>query len=170
MNDFIHRFEPAKDKLRTFFLSMTILRTSACAAVFSTLVLTGCGGGASSPGTIPQPSLAATRTTLTAAPASVAFGAPIMLTATVMYPPAEAASGTVTFIDGMASLGSSILDPNGVGSLKVTTLAVGTHTITARFAATSTLAASTSAAFTVTVTAPTVTKIDTATTHRILFS
>ena len=155
-----------KKKPRPFFLTMAILRTTACAVVLGMIALAGCGGGLGS-GSHPDPPVSptATKTTLTVTPAVVVFGGTVMLTATVMYPPAEAASGIVTFVDGTARLGSAILDPNGVGSLKVTTLAVGTHAINATFAATSTLGASTSAVFIVTVTALPVTKIDTTTTE-----
>jgi Bacterial Ig-like domain (group 3) len=56
-------------------------------------------------------------------------------------------------------LDSSTLDPEGIASLKVTTLAVGTHIVTAGFPGNSTTAASASAALTVTVTAPAAAKI-----------
>ena len=114
--------------------------------------LAGCGGASSgSAGTNP---LIATTTSLSATPASVVFGATVTFTAAVLYAPAETASGTVTFFDRGAILGSSTLDPEGIASLKVTTLAVGTHIVTASFPGNSTTAASASAALTVTVTAP----------------
>jgi hypothetical protein len=76
-----------------------------------------------------------------------------------MYAPAEAASGIVDFSDGAAILGSSFLDAKGATSLSVTTLAIGTHIITARFIGNSTTAASTSTPLVVTVTAPVMARI-----------
>ena len=98
-----------------------------------------------------------TTTTLSAAPSTVMFGAPVTLSASVTYPPAETASGLVNFSDGSAFIGSVFLDPKGAASLKITTFAVGVHTITARFDGNETITASMSKPAVVTVLTPSMT-------------
>ncbi|MGD0629286.1 MAG: FG-GAP-like repeat-containing protein [Terracidiphilus sp.] len=97
----------------------------------------------------------ATTTVLTASPTSALTGVSIGLTATVT--PASGAvapTGTVTFYDGATSIGSGALDASGVGTLSTTTLAAGSHSITAAYGGSPAFVASTSAAVTVTITAP----------------
>jgi uncharacterized protein (TIGR03437 family) len=73
----------------------------------------------------PQP----TTTTLTAAPTSQTAGQPVTLTATVT--PATA-TGSVTFFDGTSSLGV-VAVKTGSASMSTSTLAVGSHTLTASY-------------------------------------
>lgn len=90
---------------------------------------------------------APTTTTLaSSAPVSTA-GEAVTFTATVSP---SAASGTVQFFDGAASLGSAVLS-SGQASLTTSTLAAGTHSITAAYGGDVTYAGSTSAALTQTV-------------------
>jgi hypothetical protein len=95
----------------------------------------------------------ATSTALTTSPPSpVAKGNPVTLTATVT--PA-AATGTVQFKDGTNPIGDPMTVSNGKASVSTSTLAVGSHQLTAVF--TSTNAAygpSTSPAVTFVITAP----------------
>ena len=42
-------------------------------------------------------------------------------------------TGTVTFLEGAATLGTGQLNASGVATLNLTTLAVGTHSVTARY-------------------------------------
>ncbi|MFI5372708.1 MAG: Ig-like domain repeat protein, partial [Candidatus Eisenbacteria bacterium] len=87
--------------------------------------------------------LSATTTTLAASPASPSvFGQEVTLTATVSP---GAASGTVTFKDGLATLGSAPV-ASGQAVLHTTTLAVGSHSFTAEYGGDATYAASTSSA------------------------
>ena len=99
--------------------------------------------------------LVATATALTASPTSALTGVSIGLSATVT--PASGAvipTGTVTFYDGVTSIGSGALDSSGVGTFSTTTLAVSNHSITAQYGGSASFAKSTSTAVTVTITAP----------------
>jgi len=73
----------------------------------------------------------ATTTTLGLAPVSpVSFGSQVTLTATVN----PAAAGTVTFLDGTTALNATpVAVSNGTATYQTSSLAVGTHSITAAF-------------------------------------
>jgi hypothetical protein len=144
---------------------MMLRRACACFIGSGALALGGCGGSSNSP-----PPLITTTTSLTASPASIVVGAAVTLSAAVEYAPAETASGTVDFLDGRATLGSASLDAEGVTSFKVTTLAVGTHSLTAAYTGNSTTMSSTSAAVTVKVTAKPATEVNAGTPIRIALS
>jgi hypothetical protein len=144
---------------------MMVRHASACSIGWGVLALGGCGGSSNRP-----PALVTTTTSLTASPASIVLGATVTLTAAVEYAPAETASGTVNFLDGEAILGSASLDAEGVTSFKLTTLAVGTHSLTAAYTGNNTTMSSTSAAVTVTVTAKTASEIDARAPIRIALS
>jgi hypothetical protein len=77
---------------------------------------------------------AATSSTLTASPNPSAFGQSVTFTATVA---AQAGggipAGTVTFIDGTATLGTAVLDNTGKAILSLSTLSVGSHSIVASY-------------------------------------
>jgi FtsP/CotA-like multicopper oxidase with cupredoxin domain len=100
----------------------------------------------------------ATTTTLTASPATVPAGTSVTLTATVSP---SAGSGTptgaVTFLSGSNILGSGTLDGSGVATLDLTTLPIGTNSITANYSGDTSFASSTATALTITVTAATTT-------------
>jgi hypothetical protein len=81
--------------------------------------------------------------TLVDAPNPSIITNPVTLTATVTGP-AWAATGTVTFLDGTTPLGSDTLDGSGMASITVSTLAVGTHAITAQYGGDAHFAPSTS--------------------------
>ena len=73
----------------------------------------------------------ATNTTMTTSPASqVAQGTPVTLTATIV--PATA-TGTVQFKDGTTNLCNPVAVSNGTASGSTSTLAVGSHSLTAVF-------------------------------------
>ncbi|MEU7025043.1 Ig-like domain repeat protein, partial [Streptomyces sp. NPDC046203] len=72
------------------------------------------------------------RTTLTAVPTTVAPGAPVTLTANVTCN-IDTPTGSVTFLDGEAVLGTGTLDASGTATLTTTSLPLGAHTITARY-------------------------------------
>lgn len=97
----------------------------------------------------PAPSVTKTdtTTTLSASDATVLSGASVTLTATVAP---SAATGNVTFMDGTSSLGIAA-SANGVATLTTSTLAKGSHSITAVYGGNSDYNKSTSAAQTVTV-------------------
>jgi hypothetical protein len=110
----------------------------------------------------------ATTTTLQASASSITAGSSLTLTATVAQSstPGKASAafhaamnasavptGTVTFFDGTTSLGSRTLNASGVATFSISSLAVGSHSITASYSGDTGDAASTSAAVTITVTA-----------------
>ena len=75
------------------------------------------------------------------------YGQSVMLTATVgaALPGSGTPTGTVTFYDGAVALGSSALS-NGTATVSVTTLTVGTHSITATYSGDTNFTGSTSGA------------------------
>ncbi len=82
-----------------------------------------------------------TSTALSTSPAStVAQGSPVTLTAMIT----PAAAGTVQFKDGTANLGNPVIVSNGAASGITSTLAVGSHQLTAVFTPTSPAAFSSS--------------------------
>jgi hypothetical protein len=88
----------------------------------------------------------ATTTAVVATPPSTVVGAPITLTAavTVSAPGAGLPTGSVTFLDGGAVLGSAPLDGSGRARLTVTFLAPGSHSFVAVYGGDSSFAGSTS--------------------------
>lgn len=56
-------------------------------------------------------------------------------------------TGTVTFFDGATQLGSGVVQPNGTATLNISSLAVGSHSITGQYSGDSNLSPSTSAVF-----------------------
>jgi hypothetical protein len=97
------------------------------------------------PGTLTVTAATST-TTLVASPSSTQYGNPVTLTATVT----SGATGTVSFYDGLVFLGTGQVT-NGVATLTTTTLAAGTHTVTAVYNGDATYASSQSNPATVTV-------------------
>ena len=85
-----------------------------------------------------------TTTTVSAIPNPAALGSPITFTATVSALTTPA-TGTVTFFDGEKMLGANSLDAKGNTAFTTSSLALGTHTITASYSASQDFAASTSA-------------------------
>ena len=92
----------------------------------------------------------ASTTALSSSPATINVGEAATFTATVTgFNP----TGTVTFIDGSATLGNPIELSSGSASLTTTALAAGTHSVAASYSGDAANAGSTSAAVTETVTA-----------------
>jgi len=100
------------------------------------------------------PTVTQTSTTLTASPAQAIQGATVTLTASVA-PTAGTTlpTGTVAFYSGTTALGTVSLS-NGSATLNVTTLPIGTNSLTASYAGSSVFGPSTSSAVTVTVQQP----------------
>jgi hypothetical protein len=95
-----------------------------------------------------------TSTSLAASAASITAGQSVTFTAQVTAPEGNTPpTGTVTFSDGTTSLGTGTLNSSGQATYSTSSLAVGSHAITAAYAGSSPFAASTSSAVTVTVTA-----------------
>jgi uncharacterized protein YjdB len=84
-----------------------------------------------------------TSTTLNAVPTSLTLGQTLTLIATVTASSGSSPTGTVNFLNGMASLGTATLNANGVATLNLTP-GVGDYSITAGYAGTLTDAPSAS--------------------------
>src|SRR5436309_13800228 len=78
---------------------------------------------------------AATTTTLTATPNPSRFGQGVTLTATVVpvAPATGVPAGAVTFRDGLATIGTATLGAIGSASIVFSTLAAGSHSLTAAY-------------------------------------
>ena len=92
---------------------------------------------------------AASTTSLVSGPNPGFLGQTITLTATVISP-SGSPTGTVTYRDGTTVLGTSTLT-NGQGSIDVTTLGAGTHSLSAVFGANPNVTGSTSTSVTETI-------------------
>src|SRR4051794_40322373 len=98
-------------------------------------------------------SRAATATALAVTPATSVFGQPVTLTATVSTnsPSVGLPSGPVSFKDGATTLCAAVALSSRVATCTVSTLALGTHSVTATYAGDSDFSTSTSASETATV-------------------
>jgi hypothetical protein len=78
---------------------------------------------------------AGTTTTVVSNKTPAVFGEPVRFTATVVAsaPGAGTPSGTITFMDGSALLGTGTLNSTGGTSLDTSSLSVGSHTINATY-------------------------------------
>jgi hypothetical protein len=86
--------------------------------------------------------VALTSTTLTTSANPSPYGSPLTLTATVSG--GAAFTGTITFFDGSASLGTSSVNASGTATLVTANLGVGTHALSAQYSNDSAQRASTS--------------------------
>jgi len=82
---------------------------------------------------------------------SVAYGAPMTLTAT-MTGGCVTPTGTVTFLNGTTPLGANTLNSSGVASYTTSALAAGSHSITASYGGSGTCGSATATAVSVAVT------------------
>jgi sugar lactone lactonase YvrE len=87
---------------------------------------------------------ATTQITLIASTNPAIYATPVTFTATVTGNGGIVATGSVTFTDSGVSIGSALLNANGVAPLTLSTLAPGTHTIVANYAGDSNITASSS--------------------------
>ena len=93
-------------------------------------------------------------TTLSVAPSPAPAGGTVTLTATVVAAGASGTpSGTVRFFDGSTALGSAALAASGSATYTTSTLAAGTHSLTANYPGDASFAPSTSPAYSLVVTA-----------------
>jgi hypothetical protein len=91
-----------------------------------------------------------TATALTSSLNPSAYGDQVTFTATIS--PSSGATGTVTFMDGSSTLGSSTLNASGVATFSTSSLGIGTHSITAQYSGDGNHNGSTSPALSQTVT------------------
>ena len=106
----------------------------------------------SSPATVPV-RMASTTTKLSSSASTLVFGQSVTFSATigVVAPGAGVPTGSVTFKDGATTLGTGALNSTNQATFATTTLAVGSHTITAVYGGDGNFSTSTSAALTQTV-------------------
>jgi hypothetical protein len=95
--------------------------------------------------------LVSTSTSLQASAATLIVGQTVTLTATVTATGGGIPSGSVTFFNGAAPLGSGTLNAQGVATLQTSLLPPGVNSVTAAYPGANGFAASTSAPFTITV-------------------
>jgi hypothetical protein len=98
-------------------------------------------------------SKATSATVLTVSPAPVTYGQTVTLTAVVsiVAPGSGIPSGMVTFRDGSTTLGTARMNSSGVATFQTSTLAVGTHKLTAVWGGDSNNVGSTAPVVTLTV-------------------
>lgn len=97
-----------------------------------------------------------TTTALATSTNSSVFGGSVTFTATVAHSTGAAApTGTVTFDDGVVSIGSAAVDAQGHAVLQTSTLAFGSHSVTATYSGDATYAGSSSSGVAVSVLAAT---------------
>jgi Bacterial Ig-like domain (group 3)/FG-GAP-like repeat len=98
-------------------------------------------------GSVVPPS-ASTATVVTSSLNPSSTGASVTFTATVTSATAGAITGTATFFDGATSIGTGTVGAGGLATLLTSTLAAGSHSITAQYGGDANFAASTSPALT----------------------
>jgi hypothetical protein len=95
-------------------------------------------------------STASSATTISSSANPAAFGQTVVLSATIQPVFGGSATGTVMFLDGTVALGSSPVSGNAA-QLSLSSLTIGSHSITAKYSGDSNVAGSTSTAFAQTV-------------------
>jgi hypothetical protein len=88
--------------------------------------------------------LAGTSTTFSASPTTQLYNNPIVLTAQVTSPTAGTLTGTMSFLDGTTVIATVAVVTNGQASYSVTSLAQGSHSLTAVYSGDGNFQASTS--------------------------
>ncbi|HEY4046238.1 MAG TPA: Ig-like domain-containing protein, partial [Acidobacteriaceae bacterium] len=105
--------------------------------MFSCKIVASNGESASASTTlsIQAPVLLAPSVVITASPNPAITGSPVLLSASVAGDGATSAvpNGTITFMDGTATVGTGVLDAKGTTSLTVPTLSPGSHTLQAEY-------------------------------------
>jgi arabinan endo-1,5-alpha-L-arabinosidase len=122
--------------------------TGTALAVATLACLAGCS---SSNG----PKLIATSVTIAASASTANAGAPVTLTSTVTSSGATVNGGVIIYYDGSVEVSAAVIQTGATGSLTVSSLAPGVHTLTAYYYGDTTHAPSTSSPTTVTIYVPT---------------
>ena len=92
----------------------------------------------------PVSALAGTSITFSASPTTQLFNNPIVLTAQVISPTPGTLTGSVSFLDGTTAIATAAIGTNGRASSSVTSLAQGSHSLTAAYSGNADFQASTS--------------------------
>jgi arabinogalactan endo-1,4-beta-galactosidase len=137
--------------MATFDLSSTVLTASGTYSISATSSgLTSATASLTVAATVPTPM---TTTTILSAPATSLTGSSVTLSATVTGTTGTPSpTGQVTFLDGTTMLGSSSLSSSDVAAFTTSSLAVGSHNLTANYAGDANNAPSTSNTVMLTVT------------------
>ena len=98
--------------------------------------------------------ISSTTISLVTSPTSVTAGQVLNLTATVAWNGSAAPTGSVNFLIGSTLLGTATLNSSGVATLSTTAPAAGTYSLSAAFLGNASFLSSSSAAVSVTVSAP----------------
>src|SRR5437667_170434 len=138
--------------------SASIIISTFTAASHSLTAAYGGGGNflASTSAAVTQVRTGAPPTTINTTPNPSRVGQAVTLTATValVVPATGTPTGSVRFMDGAATIGTATLGANGSASIVVSTLATGSHSLTAAYGGAGNFLASTSTAVTQVVNAP----------------
>ncbi len=113
------------------------LTTAALAPGMHLIVVTYAGDGQANASASPPLSLVVkqlTQAVVTSSANPTLTLSPLVLTATVTNSGVGVATGTVTFSDGPASLGTATLNASGIATLTVPQLSAGSHSIAAAYA------------------------------------
>jgi hypothetical protein len=116
----------------------------------------------SAPVTLSGVGATSTTTSLTASPNPATSGQGVLLTATVSPAPSGSPLGTMSFFDGATLLATVNVNSSGVATTTVSTLSVGSHSLTAVYSGNNSFATSASNAVTEVVSSATPTTTSTA--------
>jgi hypothetical protein len=106
--------------------------------------------GSTSTGLTQSVNAASSATTVSSSVNPAVFGQTVVLSATIQPAFGGSATGTVMFLDGAVALGSSSVSGNAA-QLSLSSLAIGSHSITAKYSGDSNVTGSTSATLTQTI-------------------
>ncbi len=103
---------------------------------------------------LPNQAIGVSSTTVTSNVATAVTGDPVQFTATIHGGGSSKPTGTVTFLDGTTAIGTAPVQSDGTAVFATSSLAAGTHSITASYGGDSRFGPSTSAALTETIQTP----------------
>jgi len=106
--------------------------------------------GSTSTGLAQSVNAASSATTVSSSVNPAVFGQTVVLSATIQPAFGGSATGTMTFLDGAAALGSSLVSGNAA-QFSLSSLAIGSHSITAKYSGDSNVTGSTSVTLTQTI-------------------
>ncbi len=118
------------DGVTTLATSLSAVETHAIEAIYSGDTTYATSTSSTINIVISSSSSSSTTISLSVSPATVTYGSGVGLAAIVTP---VSSTGTVTFYDGSTEIGTAALSDTAVASLTTTSLALGSHTITAKY-------------------------------------